>query len=152
MATHERPSDYPDRPLNNFVCSPEHNEYSRICEAFLKHFPSVRIWRVQYPSTKQHTCWYAGFDCAFNYEEERYVLNYVIRTSEIVIEFRHPEYLDRTIRETLGKNNDWKTANFTKYAESYLVELISKYLSAAKTDFDIDRTKFRKWHPRKTDK
>lgn len=120
-----------------------------MCEAFLGNFSNLDVWRVQYPNSKVYTCWYAGFDYDFNYHEERYLLNFEIRPKNIKIEFRYPQYLPKDIRETLNNNLDWKTLPFTKYAESYLEELITAYLNTIKPIFDSNRTKFGKWHPRK---
>ena len=148
MATHERQPDDPKRPLHTYVCNAKHDEHAKVCECFLGNFSNLKVWRVQYPDSKVYTCWYAGFNHSFNYEEERYLLNFEIRPKNIKIEFRHPEFLPKNTYDALKNNLDWKTLLFTEYPEKYLKELVSVYLNTVKPVFDSNREKFHRWHPK----
>ena len=148
MVRHERPDDL-RRPLCTYICNCNHREYANKCIEFLDNFSSLKVWRAQYPKSNSYTCWYVGFNYDFNYEEERYILNFEIRSTDIKIEFRYPQYLPRKIREYLKKNLTWRTLLFTGYSENNLKEMMNIYLKAIKPDFDRDRRKFGKWHPRK---
>jgi len=89
-----------------------------------------------------------GFNYDFNCEEERYILNFEIRSTDIKVEFRYPQYLPENIRERLRKNLDWRTLLFSEYSENDFRDIMKVYLKAIKPVFDRDRTKFGKWHPR----
>lgn len=145
MAKHERPPDYPNKPLRSFICSSSHARYAKICEAFLSNFPSQKVWRTQYPEGEKQTVWYAGFDYAFNYEEERYILNFDIRDNDIIIEFRKPQYLKNRLSVPFSRQGNWEKVEFNKCNEKDLIKATSDYIGESKIAFDIDRTKFRSW-------
>ena len=144
MAKHERPPDYPNKQLRDFVCIPEHRENAMKLETFLSQFDNIRVGRTQYPDNDKQTVWYVGFDYD---DEERYILNFDIQPNKFMSEFRRPKFMQS---KPVGfiETGDWIKTTFDDFSEPFsssLADVISKYLVNSKKAFDVDRKQFRKW-------
>lgn len=107
---------------------------------FLRTFPLLKVWEVQYPKPQDYTCWYVSF----KHNEKPWILNFTIYSSYTNIEFRYPQYIPNNILDSLKwQNNSWKYAKFTgqKDTERSLKEIVNTYLSSIRTDFDRRKLK-----------
>lgn len=136
MAEHERPDDE-GRPLITYICNPKHRSSAEYCIKLLNQFP-LKVWETQYPKPKDYTCWYVGFI----HKIEQWILNFTIRSSFTIIEYRYPQYLpDNLLDNMKWQTNNWKYEKLTPETEDTIIRNIKIYLEAIRDDFENKKLK-----------
>jgi hypothetical protein len=94
MARHEQP-DKLEKPLCTYICNCDHFPFAIKSAKLLENFKeNLKVWWTQYPSSREYTCWYIGF----NYKEQPFILNINIRPSCLELEFRYPRFIPKEFK------------------------------------------------------
>ena len=88
--------DLKKKPLHDYICDLSQREWAIKCSKFLGEL-HLRAYCYQYPTAKNHTCWYVSFED----KQNPYILHIGIYKKGMTIWFRHPEYLPESIRGQL---------------------------------------------------
>ena len=137
MAEHERPDDE-KRPLITYICNHKHSSSAEHCIKLLNKFP-LKVWETQYPKPKDYTCWYVGF---IHDKIEQWILNFTIRSSFTIIEYRYPQYLpDKLLDNMKWQTSNWKYEKLIPETEDTVTSNIEIYLEAIKDDFENKKLK-----------
>ena len=142
LAIHERPDDE-KRDLITYICNPKHRTSANQCIEFLKKFP-LKVWETQYPKPLDYTCWYISFTYneSFIRNEKPWILNFTIRPSYTVIEYRHPQFIpDYLLDRMQWQTNNWKYEKLTSETENDVTKTMEIYLDKIKEPFKIGKLK-----------
>ncbi|TSA55597.1 hypothetical protein D4R42_05335 [bacterium] len=127
-ATHMIPD--PNKPLTEYICNPKHFIYATKCMILLKSFPRLNVQKVACHGRKPHTytCWYVFF-------ENKKILNFTIKKSNVDIEFRQLQHTPDLIGVWHWVNpNKMKGIYYNDYPERELKKILSAYLKNIKVD------------------
>lgn len=137
MATHEFPQES-KRPLITYLCHPDHRGNAIEAADILDNFPTLCVWRTQYPKDKKYTCWYVGDRS----KEEPLLLNVNSDTGNVKVEFRYSQYLPDEIFDELKEQvKNVRYVLLNPLGKSRVIDMIRIYLDAIHEDFQNSRLK-----------
>lgn len=138
MATNE-PPDLLKKPLAKHVNSDALLASAKKAAAILAFLPELRVWIVhcKAPDYKDNS-WFIGLTDS----NDPLLLNIRISPSNLIIEFRFPQYLPSATLDTLKWTcASWAYANYNICGEANVVTMIRSYLAAILSDYYSGKVK-----------
>lgn len=140
MATND-PPDLKEKSLAEHVNADALRVSATKAAKLLDHLPNLRVWVVhcKAPSYKDNS-WFIGFSTKS--EDEPLILNIRIHQSNLIIEFRYPQYLPSPVLDRLKwTSRSWCYASYNDYGESKIAEMIRTYLDGLLPDYRDGKVK-----------
>jgi len=129
--------DIKKKPLHDYICDPSQSEWAFKCSKFLEEF-SLRAYCYQYPTAKDYTCWYVSFED----KQNPYIMHFGIYKKGMTIWFRHPEYLQKSVRDQLKWDKSWQYMPIQELDEN-IKQIVTHYVRNIKEPFYKEKVKGR---------